>query len=124
MKNLAWVINIILPLGIILYGYLYKNIAYKKISYFFGYKTARSQTSEETWEYANKRVGAMWMKLGGIYTLIVILILLLFPSQREKPSIIIMLMAIGVSMIPFPIVQRELDEKFDEEGKAIKKDKA
>lgn len=117
MRNYAWVISLILPLGLMLYGYLYKNVASKKISYFFGYKTARSQTSKETWEYANKRVGTMWMKLGGIYTLIVIILLLLFPAQREKPSIIVMAMAIVVSMIPFPIVQRELDEKFDDEGK-------
>lgn len=117
MKNLAWVISFVLPLGIILYGYLYKNVASKKISYFFGYKTEKSQLSQETWEYANKRVGSLWMKLGAIYTLVVIFMLIIFPTQREKPSIIVMAMAIIVSIIPFPIVQKELDEKFDNDGK-------
>lgn len=119
MTNYTWIISLILPLGIVLYGYLYKNIASKKLSYFFGYKTARTQLSKETWEYANKRVGKMWMKLGGIYTAIVIIIVILFPSQRQNPSLIIIALALIVSIIPFPMVQKELKEKFDDNGKKI-----
>lgn len=119
MKNYIWIISLILPLGIVLYGYLYKNVASKKLSYFFGYKTARTQLSKETWEYANKRVGDIWMKLGGIYTVVVIILLILFPSQREKPSFLVIALALIISMIPFPIVEKELKEKFDSKGEKI-----
>lgn len=119
MKNYTWIINSILPLGIILYGYLYKNVAAKRLSYFFGYKTARTQLSKETWEYANKRVGEIWMKLGAIYTLVVIAMVFIFPSIREKPSFIVIALALIVSLIPFPIVEKELKEKFDDDGEKI-----
>lgn len=123
MTSFAWVISLILPLGIVLYGYLYKNVAANKMSNFFGYKTDRTQLSKETWEYANKRVGEIWMKLGGIYTVIVILLLLIFPSQREKPSLLVIALALIVSMIPFPIVEKELKKRFDDKGEEIEKSK-
>lgn len=121
MTDYAWIVSLILPLGIVLYGYLYKNVASNKLNYFFGYKTEKTQLSKETWEYANKRVGSIWMKLGLVYTAIVIIMLTFFPSQRTKPSFIVIALALIVSIVPFPIVQKELEEKFDEEGKEIKR---
>lgn len=119
MTNQIWIINFILPLGIILYGYLYKNVASKRKSNFFGYKTERTHLSKDTWEYANKRVGKMWIKLGLIFTLVVLIMRFIFPSHMEKPSFIVIGMALIVSLIPFPIVEKELKEKFDDEGERI-----
>ena len=111
-------INLILPIGFIIYGFLYYKFASKKLSNFFGYKTSKTQLSQETWEYGNKRVGEIWMKLGGLYTLIVLLLFLIMPSTREKASIIVVILALVVSFVPFSIVEKEIKEKFDEEGKA------
>ncbi len=119
MTDYVWILSLILPLGIVLYGYLYKNVASKKMSNFFGYKTDRTQLSMKTWEYANKRVGDLWMKLGGLYTIISLLLIILFPAQRDKPSFIIIALALLVSIIPFPIVEKELKEKFDDKGEKI-----
>ncbi len=121
MTDYAWIVSLILPLGIVIYGYLYKNVASKKLNYFFGYKTERTQLSKETWEYANKRVGSIWIKLGALYTATVVVMLALFPSQRSKPSFLVIALALIVSIIPFPIVQGELKEKFDEDGKQKKR---
>lgn len=116
LADYRWVINFIMPLGLILYGYLYKNKASKKVSNFFGYKTARTQISQKTWEYANKRVGEIWIKLGIGFTAFVAILLLLVPSQREKPSFIVIALAIILSITPFPIVEKELKVKFDNKG--------
>ncbi len=111
-------INLILPIGFIIYGFVYYKFASKKLSNFFGYKTEKTQLSQETWEYGNKRVGEIWMKLGALYTLIVLGLFIVMPSTREKASIIVVIMALIVSFVPFSLVEKEIKEKFDEEGKA------
>lgn len=116
MEGRKWIINFVLPLGLIIYGYLYKHKASKKVSKFFGYKTARTQLSQETWEYANIRVGNIWIKLGAFYTIFTMLILLVFPSQREKLSLIVFIVGVIVTLYPFSLIENELKEKFDEKG--------
>lgn len=116
MLEYKWVINFILPLGLIIYGFLYKYKASKKVSKFFGYKTARTQLTQETWEYANVRVGNIWMKSGALYTVLVGLVLLIFPSQRDGLSVILFVIGIIVTLYPFSKIEKELRERFDDEG--------
>lgn len=116
MEGRRWLINFVLPIGLIIYGYLYKYKTYKKVSKFFGYKTARTQLSKETWKYANQRVGDIWIKLGGLYFIFTALILLIFPSERNKLSLIVFIVGVGVTLYPFFLIENELKEKFDDKG--------
>lgn len=116
MTNLRWVINFVLPIGLIIYGFLYKHVAYKKIGIILGYKTAAAKMSQDTWEYANKRVGDMWMKYGVYYTIFVGLFLLISKSAREKLSIVVFAVGLFIILYTFSLVDKELKEKFDEKG--------
>lgn len=116
MAGKTWIINFVIPIGLIIYGYLYKYQASKKVSKFFGYKTARTQLSQDTWEYANKKVGDIWIKSGAIYTAFVGVFLLVFPSQRVKLSLVVVLVGLLVALSPFSAVEKELKEKFNDKG--------
>ena len=118
MSSYKFVINFILPIGLMIYGALYKFKALKKTSVFLGYKTTRTLLSQETWEYANKRVGNIWINLGALYTVFVGLYLFLVPSAREKLSVVVFAVGLAIVLYTFFTVDKELDEKFDEEGKA------
>lgn len=118
MTDYKWIINFILPIGLMIYGALYKYKDLKKTSVFLGYKTTRALLSQETWEYANKRVGNIWINLGALYTIFVGLYLLLAPSAREKLSLVVFAVGVAIILYTFFTVDKELEEKFDVEGKA------
>ena len=54
----------IIPLIIILSGYLMFTYPPKKINYFIGYRTFKSMKNEKAWKFANQYCGKLWIKLG------------------------------------------------------------
>lgn len=116
MVDYRFLMNLILPIGLIIYGYLYKYKTYKKLSKFFGYKITRAQLSQEAWEYANKRAGNIWINLGGLYTIFAGLYLLIFPSARENLSVVLFAIGLIIILYTFFTVDKELREKFDDNG--------
>lgn len=56
------------------------------------------------------------MRLGGIYTIFIVLLLLIFPSQRYRLSLVGVLVGIAVTLYPFSKIEKELKEKFDSKG--------
>lgn len=116
MVSYKFVINFVLPIGLIIYGFLYKYKAYKKPGVLLGYKTNRALLSQETWEYANKRVGGIWINLGAFYTIFVGIYLLIVPSAREKLSVVVFAVGLFIVFYTFFTVDKELAEKFDDAG--------
>lgn len=119
MTDARWLINFVLPIGLTFYGLMYRFRAYRKMSYFFGYRTSLTQLSKETWEYANKRVGNLWMKAGLIYTVITILYVFLFQNTSERPSIILFALGFALIMYTFVTIEKEIKAKFDDKGEPL-----
>lgn len=119
LTDARWLINFVLPIGLTFYGLMYRFRAYRKMSYFFGYRTSLTQLSKETWEYANKRVGNLWMKAGLIYTVITILYVFLFQNTSERPSIILFALGFALIMYTFVTIEKEIKAKFDDKGEPL-----
>ncbi len=56
--------NLLLPVTMILLGKAFRKKAPKEINEVFGYRTSRSMRSKETWEFAHRFCGKIWLISG------------------------------------------------------------
>lgn len=54
----------IVPVVMIVFGYLFSNRPPKKVGSFLGYRTSRSILNEDTWRFAHHYCGKTWFVLG------------------------------------------------------------
>ena len=76
------VMVVLIPLVMIIFGAIFLNRSPKKINFFFGYRTALSMKNKDTWDYAHKLIGKIWLILGAI-TLIISIIPMLFVIGKD-----------------------------------------
>lgn len=117
MKDLRWVINFVMPISLIIYGYIYIKRANKGTNSSFGYRTSRSMKSKETWEYSNNRLGKLWMILGFVLAIFSVAYSLIFQREQLELSKTLLILGLIICIAPLFIVEKELKERFDEEGK-------
>ena len=98
------------PILMLVIGIVFQKHAPKEINGFLGYRTRRSMQSQEAWDYANKRMGEIWLALGVILLVVSIPLTLLFAENGLTIAMIAQVVALIVSIIP---VEVELKAKFD-----------
>lgn len=59
-----FIVAILCPFVMIGAGLIFRKTAPKKINFFFGYRTERSMKNKDTWEFAHKYIGNLWLVLG------------------------------------------------------------
>ena len=99
-----------MPILMLVIGIVFQKHAPKEINGFIGYRTRRSMQSQEAWDYANKRMGEIWLALGVILLVVSIPLTLLFAENGLTIAMIAQVVALIVSIIP---VEVELKAKFD-----------
>ena len=98
------------PILMLVTGIVFQKHAPKEINGFIGYRTRRSMQSQEAWDYANKRMGEIWLALGVILLVVSIPLTLLFAENGLTIAMIAQVVALILSIIP---VEVELKAKFD-----------
>lgn len=120
IKIFIFVCNLIIPVIMLFFGVKFKKHSPKNINGFYGYRTSRSMKSKETWEFAHKYCGELWMKLGLIMLFIsmgvsIIGIMLDDKVQGIVNFTLIITQTIILIVSIFP-VEKELKKNFDENG--------
>ena len=64
----------IIPLMILVIGYLMNKYPPKKVNWFVGYRTRKSMSDENIWKVANEYCGKLWLKIGLIMIIVVALL--------------------------------------------------
>ena len=100
----------LIPILILVIGIIFQKHAPKEINGFIGYRTRRSIQSQEAWDYANKRMGEIWLALGVILLVVTIPLSLLLGENGVAVLVIAQTIALILSIIP---VEMELKAKFD-----------
>ena len=108
MSDLTWLFDIMIPLMMIVLGYLFYKKQPQNINYILGYRTKRSMASKENWIYANKRMGQIWFKLGWRLLILVIFIRIMVPVDSETITVINMSTGLIFMIAPIIIVEKEL----------------
>lgn len=109
------------PLIILLCGlFMYKHPPKTRNSV-IGYRTSASNRSDESWLFAQKYCGKLWLILGAGMIVLTGVVFLLLPNKDERTASIIGSVVIGVqtalmllSIIPVEIAIRKY---FDKDGK-------
>ena len=56
--------NLLLPVIMLVFGWLFQKRPPRQINGVYGYRTARSMKNEETWRFAHMVCGRLWFRLG------------------------------------------------------------
>ncbi len=77
------VMNLSIPLIMIVLGMRFIKKPPRKINYIYGYRTSMSMKNQETWDFAHRYCGKLWLILGW-FMIILSLIAMLFVLGKDK----------------------------------------
>lgn len=113
--------NILVPVIMIISGYLMFKHPPKDINGIVGYRTTMSMKNEDTWRFAHEVCGRLWFKLGIVLLIIAALVQLkLLHIDKDTfgiISLIIELVEVAILLISIIPVEKALKATFDENGK-------
>lgn len=114
------VMVLLVPLTMMLFGYLFYFKPPKNINRIYGYRTKRSMKNSRTWEFAHEYCGWLWMRFGAV---MFALSLACMNMLREKNvdtigiwgGVLVMIQCVFL-VLTIPLTERALRKHFDEYG--------
>lgn len=108
-----------IPLATLLGGYFMYKRTPKNVNDFLGYRTTRSKRNPETWSFANKYCGKLWVIIGWIL-LPTVAVLLPFRNSGEDAigTVVLILIVVQIiaMLIPVFLTEKKLKERFPDEN--------
>ena len=115
------IVVLLIPLTMLLFGWLFFRRTPKEINYVFGYRTKRSMRNEETWKFANQYFGKVWYLCGLLSApLSVIAMAIVFEKGTETMSTVgFIITTIETTPLVGALISTEiaLKKNFDENGR-------
>ena len=112
--------SLLIPVIMLVFGWIFRCQAPKKINVWYGYRTARSMKNEDTWVFAHQHIGRTWLIVGAVMLVIsVIPMIAVYGKDVDTVSVVslvltvIQLIPLIVSLIP---TEQALKNTFDEDG--------
>ena len=118
--RLMFLMDLLIPLLMIIYGYVYSQRAPKKINYISGYRTRRSMQNKETWDFAHRYFGRLSLVFGLVLMPLTIIAALTF-RNTDVETVGIMGTLLMTGQIVFFIIliiptEIALKKNFDKDG--------
>ena len=115
------VLVLVIPILVFAFGtHFDKKGAPRNINSFFGYRTARSVRSWETWSFAHAKIGRLWKLIGLIMVPVSAgLFAILIKKSEDTMSVfglLIMLLQLVPIIVSIVIVEKSLKQSFNERG--------
>lgn len=111
------VIIFICPVIFLMIGVIFSKFPPRKINCFYGYRTKRSMISQNNWDYSQKALGAIFIKISSIFLLVNIVLLYPYYIYRAKINlllivslIVMVIQSIGTIISVFSI-EKDLKKK-------------
>ncbi len=115
---LMWVVDLLLPACMLLGGTLFLKAVPKRIQHGYGYRTRLSMRTQETWRFAHRYFGRLWLIFGGVELGITIGIMIgaILAGAEEALAawslVCLTLQLVGL-VIPIAPTEKALDLQFD-----------
>lgn len=111
---------LLIPLIMIVLGFIYGKYPPKKISHISGYRTTMSMKNQDTWDFANRYMGKLWFRWGLILSPISAVPMLLVLGSGEDTvggvcGAVTFLQIIPL-LISIAVTERALRRHFDKNG--------
>lgn len=118
-----FIMDLLIPIVMILFGRAFLKKAPKEINYVFGYRTSMSMKNRDTWEFAHCYCGKIWFICGLALLPVVIGVMLCFIGASTETvgyvgaaNLVFPLLLIILSII---LTENALKKNFDKEGNRI-----
>ena len=112
-------LNLLIPLMMIVFGWIFIKKTPKKINGIYGYRTTMSMKNQDTWDFAHQYCGKLWFRLGWIMLFLSVVIMLLVLDKEDSigtwGSILCMVQCFVIVGTIFP-TERALKNTFDKNG--------
>ena len=113
--------DLLIPITMIVFGYILNTKPPKEINGVYGYRTSRSRKNKDTWYFANTYCGKLWWKFGWIMLFGTIVIHLPLVACDDENTISIFVMASTFIQMIWMIgsvfsVEKALKKEFDDNG--------
>lgn len=113
--------NLMIPTVMIFFGRFFMRSVPKTINHFFGYRTTMSMKNRDTWEFAHRHFGHLWLKTGT--ALLIPTVLAMVPVWGKSTDAVaqwgclLCLVECLVLMVPIAVTEKALKRTFDAEGR-------
>lgn len=112
--------TLLMPIIMIIAGNSMRLGKFKTINSIVGYRTRRSMQNQQTWDYAQRECGRLWVRWG-VLMLVPAAVIMLLLLGKEIPTIgtvggIFTVLQMLPLLLSIAIVEKKLREKFDENG--------
>lgn len=112
--------SLMAPAIMVGFGSRWRKRPPKTINSTYGYRTTWSEKSQETWDFAHKYTGKIWMYTGIPLGIITIALLVIFRNRGYDVlghyCVIIMFIQTAILCLTIVPTEIELRKKFDEDG--------
>lgn len=117
---LLLVCNLLIPIIMLVFGFMFQNKGPDKINGIYGYRTTMSMKNEETWNFAHTYCAKIWRNLGfAILILTVIASMMAFNLDENGQGMLeVLLVSIQTIVLIASIfpVEKALRKNFDKNG--------
>ena len=112
--------NLLIPLIMLLGGYLMYKKPPKEINSVVGYRTKMSKKNKDTWEFAHNYCGRLWSKIGIVLFVLTFIVQIPFVHASDNAignmTLIVETVQIVVLLGSIIPVEQALKKTFDENG--------
>lgn len=116
-----FICNLFVPFVMVISGYFMRKHPPKNINGICGYRTKRSMQNEDTWAFAHRVCGKLWLIVGLILLVLTAAFTFLFKSAVVETlgTLCTVLVAVqtAILLITICLVETALKKYFDENGK-------
>lgn len=118
MLTFSLVLTGVLMGTMIFFGWVFQYHPPKNVNYIYGYRTPRSTQNEDTWLFAHKTAGKIWMKQGifGFVFSVILILLLNYNGSLEESAMFIFYGQLIVLFLVVPMTERQLKKHFNKDG--------
>lgn len=82
-KVMLWICSMLVPVTLVLTGFLFMKYPIKSMNIACGYRTKRSMSSQKAWDYANGRMGRVYLVAGFILIAVTVILNIIFSQKPE-----------------------------------------
>ena len=112
--------SLLIPVIMLVFGWLFHRQAPKKINVWYGYRSARSMKNEDTWVFAHQHIGRTWMLVGAVLLVVSVIPMIAVYGKDDDTVSVVSLVLLFVQMLPMIMslipTERALKKTFDENG--------
>ncbi len=114
------IISLLLPVTMLIVGRVFLARAPKNINMFLGYRTPMSTKNRDTWQFAHRYCGKIWI-WGGLASFLVSVIAMLLVLGREIKTVglvgaLTLIPPFAVIIVSIALTEKALKKAFDRYG--------